>query len=201
MNDDPIRAALEELTRERDATSARIALFEHVRDLPYEYPASRDPGDVLRRKRGSCSGKHYLLGELFRRLGLPVRHMICTHRFNDSPIPFPDEMQALLGKNEIVDLHDYLQVSIDGAWVDVDATWELALRDYGFPVTDEWDGRSSMVLTVYPDEQVEVDGDPAKVKEEMLSTLTPRQRTLRKQFLEALARWVQELSSESVREE
>jgi hypothetical protein len=109
-------------------------------------------------------------------------------------------MQALLEKNEIVDLHDYLQVSVDGQWVDVDATWELALRDYGFPVTDEWDGRSSMVLTVNPDEQLEVEGDPEKAKEEMLAKLTPRQRTLRKQFLEALGRWVEEISEETGRD-
>jgi transglutaminase-like putative cysteine protease len=165
MNDDPIGAAYVEWTRGRAPLQARISLFEHVRDLSYEYPAAdRQPVAVLKRGRASCSGKHYLLGELFRRQGLPVRHMICTHRFNESPLPFPDEMQALLEKNEIVDLHDYLQICVDGAWIDVDATWELPLRDYGFPVNDEWDGRSSMVLTVTPDDQVEVEGDPEKAK-------------------------------------
>jgi Transglutaminase-like superfamily len=201
MNADPIGAALEEWTSGREARAARISLFEHVRDMPYEYSAViRDPLEVLTRGRGCCSDKHGLLGDLFRRQGLPVRHMICTHRFNESPLPFPDEMQGLLERNEIVDLHDYLQVCVDGEWIDIDATWERALRDYGFPVNDEWDGRSSMVLTVTPDEQVEVEGDPQKAKEEMLSKLTPRQRMLRKQFLEALGRWVQDLSGETGRE-
>src|SRR5215468_1935908 len=130
---------------------------------------------------------------LFRRQGLPVRHMLCTHRFNDSPMPFPDRMQDLLRKNEIVDVHDYLQVSVDGEWIDVDATWPLVLRDFGLPTTDEWDGRSPMVLSVVPDEQEHVQGDPARAKEERLSKLTPRQRTLRKQFLEALSQWVTDL--------
>jgi hypothetical protein len=200
MNDDPIRAALEEWTRDRDEVAARISLFEQVRDLPYCYPASRDPSEVLKRGQGSCSGKHYLLGELLRRTGLSVRNMICTHRFNESPLPFPENMQELLRKNEIVDLHDYLQVLIDGDWVDIDATWELGLRDFGFPVTDDWDGRSSMLLTVIPDEQVQLEGDPAQAKEEMLHKLTPRQRTVRKQFLEALAQFVAELSSEISRD-
>jgi hypothetical protein len=199
MNEDPIRAALEEWTQGRDPLAARITVFEHVRDIPYCYPADRDPKEVLRKGHGSCSGKHYLLGEMFRGLGLGVRNMICTHRFNESPLPFPEEMQALLLKNEIVDLHDYLQVSVDGEWIDVDATWELGLRDFGFPVTDEWDGKSSMLLTVNPDEQTAVQGNPAKAKEEMLSKLTPRQRALRKQFLEALAKWVDELSAEVAR--
>ena len=201
MNDDPIRAAYEEWTQGRDAVAARIALFERVRDLAYQYPASRDPKEVLQRGGGSCSGKHYLLGELFRRQGLPVRHMLCTHRFNDSPLPFPGHMQDLLRKNEILDVHDYLQISVDGEWIDVDATWPLALRDFGLPATDDWDGKSPMVLSVIPDEQVEVQGNPAKTKEEQLSKLTPRQRTLRKQFLEALSQWVGELQAEIARDE
>jgi hypothetical protein len=200
MNEDPIRAALEEWTRGRDPLAARIALFERVRDIPYRYPTSRHPVEVLRLGFGSCSGKHYLLGELFRRSKVPVRHMVCTHRFNESPLPFPDEMQGLLRKNEIIDLHDYLQISVDGQWVDVDATWELGLREFGFPVTDDWDGRSSMVLTVIPDEHERIEGDPEKAKEEMLSRLTPRQRSLRKQFLEALSRWVEEIAQEISRE-
>lgn len=201
MTDDPFRAVLDEWTRGCDPVAARVRVFERVRDLPYQYPASRVPAEVLQRGGGSCSGKHYLLGELFRRLGLPVRHMLCTHRFNDSPLPFPERMQDMLRKNEIVDLHDYLQVSIDGTWVDVDATWPLSLRDFGLPVTDEWDGKSPMLLTVTPDEHEEVTGDPAKAKEEGLSRLTPRQRQLRKQFLESLGQWVAELQSESARDE
>jgi len=197
MIDDPIRDAFETWTRGRDPVAARVALFEHVRDLPYQYPASRNPAEVLAHGGGSCSGKHYLLGELFRRQGLPVRHMLCTHRFNDSPVPFPDRMQDLLRKNEIVDLHDYLQICVGGEWIDVDATWPLGLRDFGLPATDDWDGSSPMVLTVIPDEQVQIQGDPAKAKEERLSKLTPRQRMLRKQFLEALGQWVAELQAET----
>ena len=200
MNDDLIRAAYDEWTRGRDPQAARVALFEHVRDLHFHYPASRNPLDVLREGSGSCSGKHYLLGELFRRQGLQVRNMLCKHRFNDSPLPFPEHMQELLDKNEILDMHDYLQVCVDGEWIDVDATWPLALRDFGLPATDDWDGKSPMVLTVIPDDQVQVQGEPAKVKEEHLSKLTPRQRMLRKQFLEALSQWVSELQAESARE-
>ena len=196
MEHDSIHQACEEWTRGCDPVASRIALFERVRDLPFKYPADRDPVEVLRAGRGSCSGKHYLLGTLYRALGLQVRHMICTHRFNESPLPFPEEMQATLRKNEILDVHDYLQVGIDGQWVDVDCTWELGLHEFGFPVTDDWDGKSSMLLTVIPEEHVKVDGDPSKAKDEMLARLTPRQRALRKQFLEQLARWVEELTAE-----
>jgi len=200
MDQGAIRSVFEEWTAGRDPVAARIALFERVRDIPYCYPASRDPSEVLRRHAGSCSGKHYLLGELYRLLGLKVRNMICRHRFNESPLPFPDPMQALLLKNEIVDLHDYLQIQVDGNWIEVDATWELGLRDFGFPVTDQWDGQSPMLLSVVVDEEFIVEGNPERTKEEMLSKLTPRQRQLRKQFLESLAAWVEELTAEIRRE-
>ncbi|MFI5397288.1 MAG: transglutaminase domain-containing protein [Candidatus Binatia bacterium] len=183
-----------------DALGSRIKLFQNVRDIPYCYPASRDPAEVLRQRRSSCSGKHYLLGELFRMLGLRVRHMICTHRFNESLLVFPPPMQEMLRKNEIVDLHDYLQIAVDDSWVDVDATWERGLREFGFPVNDEWDGKSTMLLSVVPEDFAEAEHDPERLKEELLSKLTPRQRALRKQFLEALSTWVQELTAEIQRD-
>jgi hypothetical protein len=193
MSDDILRQTLREWTAGCDPLRSRIVVFERVRDVAYAYPASRDPSEVLRSGRGSCSGKHYLLGEMFRLLGLRVRHMICRHRFNESPLAFPPPMQEMLRKNEIVDLHDYLQIALDDEWIDVDATWPSSLREFGFPVTEEWDGKSAMVLSVVAEDLVIAERDPARFKEELLSKLTPRQRTLRKQFLEALNGWVQEL--------
>ena len=194
--DDPIGSAFNDWTKGCDPVAARIALFEHVRDLPYQHDGSRDPAEVLKHGGGSAPGKHDLLAALFGRLGLQVRHMLCTHRFNESPLPFPEDMQGLLRKNEIVDVHEYLQVLVDNQWVDVDVTWEEPLRDFGFPVNENWDGKSPMLLSVIPDEQIKVEGNPAKAKEDQLAKLTPRQRTLRKQFLEALGRLVDEMAAE-----
>ena len=185
-----------EWTSGLDPVRARVALFEHVRDIPYSYPASRDPEEVLQSGVGTCSGKHYLLGELYRRLGLRVRNMICSHRFNESPLPFPDDMQAMLRRDEIVDMHDYLQIELGGDWIDIDATWERGLRDFGFPVNEDWDGQAPMLLSVVPDENLVVDGEAVRTKEEMLAKLSPRQRSLRKQFLDALNRWMSELAPE-----
>lgn len=199
MKVDPIRQAFEEWTKGASSLQARIRIFEHVRDIPYAYPASRDPVEVLTTGRGSCSGKHRLLGELFDLLGLRSRHVICRHRFNESPIPFPEEMQAKLRKNEIFDLHDFLQIEVDGDWVDVDATWAQGLRDFGFPVNEDWDGQSPMLLSVVPEDQ-QVVQDSERVKEEMLSRLTPRQRSLRLEFLKELSAWVAELAREQSRD-
>jgi hypothetical protein len=194
MENDIIRRTFRAWTADCTPLQSRVQLFERVREIPYCYPASRDPAEVLRQRRSSCSGKHYLLGELLRMAGLRVRHMIGRHRFNESPLVFPPEMQEMLRKNEVVDFHDYLQIAVDDNWIDVDATWERGLREFGFPVNDEWDGRSAMLLSVVPDELVVAEGDPEKLKEELLSHLPPRQRALRRQFLEALSEWVQELT-------
>ncbi len=199
MDDRLLQNTLREWTNGLKDREARVRVFERVRDFPYYYPSSRDPEEVLRAGRGSCSGKHYLLAELFRGLGVRVRHLICTHRFNESPIGFPEELQAMLRKNEIVDVHDYVQILIDEKWIDVDATWPSALREYGFPVNEEWDGVSPMLLSVVPEEILVVQGDPEKKKEELLARLTPRQRQLRKQFLESLSAWVNEILTDTGR--
>jgi hypothetical protein len=197
MSQDGIAVALQSWLTPGDPARSRVILFEKVRDMPFRYPSSREPEEVLRQHSGSNSGKHYLLGELLRRQGTPVRHMICSHRFNDSDLPFPGEMQELLRKNEIVDLHDYLQIQVDGHWIDVDATWGSNLREYGFPVTEDWDGRSPMLVAFNSEEHELIEGDPAKVKEELLSKLSPRQRKLRDQFLAALSAWIEEISAEA----
>ena len=200
MGNDIIHQTFRKWTDGYDPLRCRIALFEHVRDIPYYFPSTRDPSEVLESGRGSCSGKHYLLGEMFRLLGLDVRHMICTHRFNESPIVFPGPMQEMLRKNEIIDMHDYLQIAVDGEWVDVDATWPSGLREFGFPVNENWDGKHAMLLSVVPEDLALAERDPEALKEELLSKLPPRQRALRKQFLAALSSWVQELSAELQRD-
>ena len=89
MDQASIRAAFEKWATDHDPLAARVSLFEHVRDIPYVYPASRDPAEVLRLNAGSCSGKHYLLGELLRMQGLKVRNMICRTASTSRRCPSP----------------------------------------------------------------------------------------------------------------
>ena len=57
-----------------------------------------------------------------------------------------------------------------------------------------------MLLSVVAEDYAVAERDPERLKEELLSKLTPRQRALRKQFLEALSRWIQELTAEIQRD-
>ena len=56
--------------------------FALVRDMPYKRAKSRDPGAIVTEWQGTCSGKHYLLKELFQELGIRIKAIMCTHRFD-----------------------------------------------------------------------------------------------------------------------
>lgn len=202
MDMDPIRATLERLTKDRSAVRARIEIFEYVRDLPIVLAGSDEARIVLAEGRGSGTGKHQVLAALLHAAGCRVRHALCSHRFNESPIAFPDDMQLLLRKNEILDVHHFLQIEVAGAWIDIDATWNAALRPYGFPVNDEWDGAHAMALGAAPDEIRVVEAAAVgSVREELLASLTPRQRQIRMQFRNALDAYVAECLAESSADE
>ena len=53
-----------------------------------------------------------------------------------------------------------------------------------------------LLLSVVPEDLAMTERDPEVLKEQMLSKLTPRQRTLRKAFLAALSGRVEEVSAE-----
>ena len=47
--------------------------FWLVRDMPYLRASSRKPEAIMEEWRGTCSGKHYLLADIFREWGLILR--------------------------------------------------------------------------------------------------------------------------------
>ena len=47
--------------------------FALVRDMPYRRASSRKPEAIVEEWRGTCSGKHYLLADIFREMGLESR--------------------------------------------------------------------------------------------------------------------------------
>ena len=55
------------------------AAFALVRDMPYQRASTREPEAIIQEWRGTCSGKHYLLDQIFREEGLESRVIMCTH--------------------------------------------------------------------------------------------------------------------------
>lgn len=146
--------AFEEWTRGKDPLQARIAIFEHVRDIPYSIlvpmtDPKTAPEQILDRGRGYCGPKHYLLAALYRRLGLDVVYATFPFLWDDPGIRYPPELRTLAAGMPVA-YHLACRVLINGRWVPVDATWDLPLARGGFPVSASWDGFSDTRCAVTP---------------------------------------------------
>jgi hypothetical protein len=143
-------------TRGLDLLGARINIFRNIRDIPYAVVPSimdyRGYPNILKSGKGSCSPKHFLLCEMYRRLGSQVLYVVYPHRW--------DEIAAIMGKysDRLRDMalalpvsrHLACKVEIDDRLVVVDATLDLALQKAGFTVNADWDGKSETMLPVIP---------------------------------------------------
>ena len=68
--------------------------FLLVRDMPYTRASSRDPETIIREWRGTCSGKHYLLKQLFAELGYSSRLIACTTVAQIDPLEVRGKLRA-----------------------------------------------------------------------------------------------------------
>jgi len=180
-----------------------VRVFERVRDIPFGQMGSRDPAEVYRRNKGTCSGKNLLLRELLQRIGLQARDMICLQRWKDITwfpddtyglVRFPDELVRMLQETEIVDFHNYVELRVGERWVTLDATIDPPLRRLGFHTTERWDGRSSMPLCFAGSHKVWSCGDDGLArKAELTARLPDESRAARKRFLVRLTAWIDDL--------
>ena len=129
-----------------------IRVFEAIRDIPYYIDVEhlgleKGPEGMLRDKRGSCSPKHYLMGMVCGKLGVPVKY--CTYAFNwkDQKVDYPDGLRGMAEKLPVT-YHLACKALIKEKWVLLDATWDPALAIVGFPVNIDWDGESDTKLAV-----------------------------------------------------
>jgi hypothetical protein len=141
----------------KDPVQARIAVFEKIRDIPYavipELIDARRYVNILRIGRGSCTPKHFLLAEMFRRLGLLVLFTAYPYRWGErSEIMdnYPCKLKEMADRQPIA-YHLSCKVEIEGRFVLVDATLDSALSKLPLlPVNLEWDGFSNMQLPMTP---------------------------------------------------
>ncbi len=90
--------------------------FALVRDMPYRRASSRRPEAIVDEWRGTCSGKHYLLADIFRELGMDLRVMMCTHRFTEKNTGhFLTGLRKLVAEDAVPDVHTFLWVDTGGA--------------------------------------------------------------------------------------
>ena len=149
-------------TRGNDPVQARISIYEKVRDIPYAVlPDLIDAEryvDILKLGRGSCTPKHFLLGNMFQRLGLLVLYAVYPFRWGERAEVLDDYPQQLreLSRELPMSHHLACKVEIDGRLVLVDATLDPPLANAELPVNQKWDGFSDTLLPITPCGEEEV---------------------------------------------
>ena len=191
---------LERESRERgflsDGESLSAArVFALVRDMPYRRASSRKPEAIIEEWRGTCSGKHYLLADIFRELGLESRVIMCTHRFTaENTGHFPAELRKLVAQGPVPDVHTYLRVNtVEGSMV-VDATWPSSAGPLGMTVNRDFRPGSDMTIACDPIETLPVpEGwDPQDFKEQVIREFCGESSAVRDEFIVGLSRWLGE---------
>ena len=181
------------LAADEPLTAARV--FAVVRDMPYRRASSRKPEAIIEEWRGTCSGKHYLLADIFRELGMESRVMMCTHRFTrDNTGHFPPALRELVAVEPVPDVHTFLWVDTERGWTLVDATWPSSAGPLGMPVNGAFKGGENMTLACDPIDTYEVPGgqDAQEFKERLIREFCGDSSAIRDAFIEGMGRWLGE---------
>jgi hypothetical protein len=149
-----VSTAFREWTDGLDMHQGMISIFEHIRDIPYSLAApihdpQSAPEQILRLGKGSCGPKHYLLADMYRRLGLKVVFATFAFSWNDPDLLYPPSLRKLAAHIPISH-HLACRVEMGHRWVLVDATWDRPLKQAGFPVNEYWDGYADTRCAVKP---------------------------------------------------
>jgi hypothetical protein len=157
---DLIAQAFREWTGGKDPVEARISVFEGIRDIPYAVTletqdSQKGPEEMLRLHGGSCQPKHYLLGDMFQRMGITIFYVVYQFKWDELGLDYPPYLREL-SRRMPVSHHLACRARIDDKLVLVDATCDLPLEKIGVPVNKHWDGFGSLVLPLHPlgDEEI-----------------------------------------------
>jgi transglutaminase-like putative cysteine protease len=182
-----------------DPLESRIRIFQNIRNIPYAVipeliDHNKGPSGLLFCRKGSCSPKHFLLGEMFRRLGIPVKYASFPFRWSGLDVRYPSGLKEIVAGLP-ADHHLACKVFVGNRWVLIDATWDLPLRKAGFPVTVDWDGFGDTVLGVVPLEE-QLHHTPAERTVYLNSKeafYTGKEKAEYGKFIEEFNRWLEEI--------
>ena len=177
------------LSPESEIDAERAFLL--VRDMPYIRASSRQPETIIQEWRGTCSGKHYLLKQLFTELGYSSKLIACTTFARIDPQSVPDKLRELLEQSNgrFVDVHNYLILDTPQGEMVVDATWPMSTDGTGTVVNKSFHMGVDQQIACKPHQIWEVpeNQDPQAFKEAILKeNFTSEELSHREQFIFAL---------------
>lgn len=142
-----------EWTQGKNAVEARVSIYHRIRDIPYavlpELVDAERYVEILKLQKGSCTPKHFLLCNMYQRLGMLVLYVVYPFRWDEVEIDYPPQLRRL-AEALPTSYHLACRVDIDGELILVDATLDSTLTRLGRPVNKEWDGVSNTLLPINP---------------------------------------------------
>jgi len=149
-----ISQVYDEWTKGKNPRAARINIFERIRDIPYAVTpqildSDKGPRQMLIANRGSCQPKHYLLGEMFERLGISTFYVVYQFKWDELEIDYPRSIKRL-AKRMPVSRHLACREMIGDDLVLIDVTCDIPLEKIGIPVNKNWDGFTNLALPIVP---------------------------------------------------
>jgi len=167
--------------------------FLLVRDMPYARASSRDPETTIKEWRGTCSGKHYLLKELFRELGYSSRMIACTSVSLLDPKKYWGKMRKLLKESggKFVDVHNYLILKLPDGEMIVDATWPIYAVGMETVINKDFVLGVNQKIAVEPIESWVVPDDRVaqEFKDELLNdSFSPEELAHREELVETVSK-------------
>jgi len=165
--------------------------FLLVRDMPYARASSRQPETIIQEWRGTCSGKHYLLKQLFAELGYRSKLIACSTIELIDPQSVPGKLREILEQSNgrFVDVHNYLILDTPQGEMIVDATWPIYTDGSGTIVNQSFQMGVDHQIACVPLESWEIpeNQDPQAFKDKILiENFTPEELTYREAFIQAL---------------
>ena len=199
MRQEIVVQKLNEWTKDLGPKEIRIAIFEYIRDIPYAIVAGlghpiQGPARMLVQNRGYCEPKHILMYMMYQRLRIPVKYVTYPFSWSTQDINYPWKLKKL-ANGMPMGYHLACKAHINEEWVLVDATWDLPLKNFGFPVNESWDGASHTLNAVKPQEEIIHENDEDRVeyaRARRWRLLTEKEKVLSRRFFDELNKWLQE---------
>lgn len=173
-----------------------VSVFHAVRQLPYLSDGDRSLQTVLARRAGACTAKHLLLTRLLNEIGTPAAMELVDGDFA-TPLrgarDVPEELAPAI-RDGIPDIHNIVRATVDGRSVLLDATWNDAVKPYGFRVNDAWDGRGDTEIAVDVNRMLGSAEDPVAKKGAIIDSWPEEVRARRRRFLDGISHFVAQIT-------